>query len=316
MARAPEAPWQMMQAPRIPSSGPPPNSSYSNRVLSCVQAAGDPVAGLAGQLRQQPGQLLPERREQELDGPLAGLEQDVADEPVADDDPDVPLVDVAALDVADEPARPGAVLVQGAGGAGQVGPLLVLGADVQQADSRVRHAQDLLGVDRPHDAVLVEVLGLGVHVGADVDDHDRPLVRGEDRGDARPADAGKEHLGVEQGRGHHGAGVAGRDDRLDLAGGHQPPASGDRVVPLLPQGLDRLLLHADDLAGVDDRQAVARGVGGLGQLGLDPLAVADQHDGQLGLVAHRLDGSRDDRAGSEIAPHRVQGYPHHITPGR
>ena len=130
-----------------------------------------------------------ERREQELDGPLAGLEQDVADEPVADDDPDVALVDVAALDVADEPAGPGAGLVEGAGGAGQLGPLLVLGADVQQADPGVGHPEDLLGVDRAHDAVLVEVLGLGVHVGADVDDDDRPLVRREDRGDPRPADA-------------------------------------------------------------------------------------------------------------------------------
>ena len=29
IARTPEAPWQMMQAPRMPSSGAPPNSSYS-----------------------------------------------------------------------------------------------------------------------------------------------------------------------------------------------------------------------------------------------------------------------------------------------
>ena len=141
--------------------------------------------GVAGEVGHEPGQLFPEGREQELDGPFAGLEQDVADEPVADDDADVPFVDVAALDVADEPGRPGAVLKQRAGRAGQLGPFLVLGADVQQADARARHAQDRLGVDRPHDAVLVEVLGLGVHVGADVDDHDRPLVRREDRGDAR-----------------------------------------------------------------------------------------------------------------------------------
>ena len=59
-----------------------------------------------------------------------------------------------------------------------------------------------------------------------------------------------------------------------------------------------------------DRQAIAIGVGELGQLGLDPLAVADQDGSQLGLVAHRLDGSRDDRTGSKIASHRVQGYPH------
>ena len=29
MARASLEPWQMMQAPRMPSSGPPPNSWYS-----------------------------------------------------------------------------------------------------------------------------------------------------------------------------------------------------------------------------------------------------------------------------------------------
>ena len=68
-----------------------------------------------------------------------------------------------------------------------------------------------------------------------------------------------------------------------------------------------------DLAGVDDRQPVARGIGRLGQLGLDPVAVADQDDRQLGMVANRLAGSRDDRTGSEIAPHRVQGYAHGIS---
>ncbi len=171
-------------------------------------------------------------------------------------------------------------------------------------------SEDRLGVNRPHDAVLVEVLGLGVHVGADVDDHDRPLVRREDRGDPRASDAGQEHLGVEQPRGDHRAGVPGRDHRLDLAGGHQSPALRDRVIALLPQRLDRLLVHADDLAGMHDRQAVARRVAGLGELGLDLAAVADQHDGQVGLVAHRLDGAGDDRPGGMIAPHRVQGNPH------
>ena len=52
----------------------------------------------------------------------------------------------------------------------------------KQADPGLRHAEDLLGVDRAHDAVLVEVFGLGVHVGADVDDDDRaPGARGRSR---------------------------------------------------------------------------------------------------------------------------------------
>ena len=65
---------------------------------------------------------------------------------------------------------------------------------------------------------------------------------------------------------------------------------------------------------MDDRQAVARGVLGLGQLGLDPLAITNKHGSQLRLIAHGLDGARDDRSGSIIASHRVQGYPHDITP--
>jgi len=53
---------------------------------------------------------------------------------------------------------------------------------------------------------------------------------------------------------------------------------------------------------------------GLGQLGLDPLAIADEYGSQLGLFTHGLEGARDDRSGSKIASHRVQGYPHDITP--
>ena len=114
MARAPEAPWQMMQAPRIPSSGPPPNSSYSNRLFS---VAGWPrsMAGPDGKLRHSRASSSLERREQEFDGPFAGLEQDVADEPVADDDPHVAFVDVTALDIADEPAGPAGCSGRGRG---------------------------------------------------------------------------------------------------------------------------------------------------------------------------------------------------------
>ena len=134
IARDPEAPWQMMQAPRMPRSGAPPNSSYSNRVLSRLRLPaifGPESPGRSGISRASSSLS----REEELDGPLAGLEQDVAHEPVADDDPHVAIVDVAALDVAHEPRRPGAGLIEVERVAGQLGPLLVLRADVQQADS-------------------------------------------------------------------------------------------------------------------------------------------------------------------------------------
>ena len=61
---------------------------------------------------------------------------------------------------------------------------------------------------------------------------------------------------------------------------------------------------------MNDRQTIAGGVGRLGQLGLDPIAVADQDDRQLGMIGNSFACSRDNRTGSEIAPHRVQGYAH------
>ena len=117
--------------------------------LEPLQAGGDLGPGVAGEVGHEPGQLFLERREQELDGPLAGLEQDVADEPVADDDADVPFVDVAALDVADEPGGPGAVLIQVAR-VERVSsfPFSSSVPTFKQADAGAGHAQDRLGVDR------------------------------------------------------------------------------------------------------------------------------------------------------------------------
>ena len=57
----------------------------------------------------------------------------------------------------------------------------------------------------------------------------------------------------------------------------------------------------------------ARRIGRLRKLGLDSLAVADQHDGQIWMVVDRLACSRDDGTGSKIAPHRVQGYAHGLS---
>ena len=134
------------------------------------------MAGPDWKLRHYPGELLAKRREQELDGSLTGLEQNVAHEPITNDDPYVALVDIAPLHVTHEPAGPRAGVIQSACGPGEVGTFFIFGSDVQQADSRVRHPQDLLGINGPHDAILIEIFGLGVHVGADIDDDDGPLV--------------------------------------------------------------------------------------------------------------------------------------------
>ena len=52
-----------------------------------------------------------------------------------------------------------------------------------------RRADDLLGVEVAHDRELAQVLGLGVDVGADVEQHGAAAAVGEDRGQGRAVDA-------------------------------------------------------------------------------------------------------------------------------
>ena len=72
-----------------------------------------------------------------------------------------PLVNVAALDVADELLAQRAGVEQGVGVLGQFVALLLLLANVHQADGRRRPLQDVAGEDAAHDAVLKQMLGLG-----------------------------------------------------------------------------------------------------------------------------------------------------------
>src|SRR5438270_547772 len=72
---------------------------------------------------------------------------------------------------------------------GQLVALLLLRADVQEADPRPVVLEDVPGEDGAHDAVLEQVLGLGVDVGADVEEDGAAMQRRHDRGDAGPAHA-------------------------------------------------------------------------------------------------------------------------------
>ena len=53
---------------------------------------------------------------------------------------------------------------------------------------------------------------------------------------------------------------------------------------------------------MDDRQAVTRGVLGLGKLGLDPLAIPYEYGSQLGLVTHGLDAPATIGPGAKSPP--------------
>ena len=61
---------------------------------------------------------------------------------------------------------------------------------------------------------------------------------------------------------------------------------------------------------MNDRQAIARRIGHLGELGLDARSIADEHNGQGRVLMDGFDRPRDDRSRGVVAPHGVQGYPH------
>ena len=115
---------------------------------------------------------LAERGGDQLHDPLGGLESDVADETIADGDVAVAVEEVAAFDVADE-VDSGKGAEQRKGVAGEGVALGVFFADGEQADARVGNLEDVLGVDVPHDGELDEVVGVGVDVGADVEQEGR-----------------------------------------------------------------------------------------------------------------------------------------------
>ena len=97
-------------------------------------------------------------------------------------------------------------------------------------------ADDVPGVDVPHHGELEEMAGLGVHIGARVD-QDR--VAGEarqGRGDGGPVHAGQHPHDVHA-DGHRRAGIAGRHERLTLALAHQLGGHPEGRVPLAAERL-------------------------------------------------------------------------------
>ena len=143
-------------------------------VLGVVEALFEVAEGLAGEERADLGgdgglQGFAEGDGDELGGAFAGLEGDVADEAVADDDVGVAVEEVAAFDVADE-VDVGELAEEGQGVAGEGVALGVFFADGEQADAGAVDAEDVAGVHVAHDGELDEVVGVGVDVGAYVEE--------------------------------------------------------------------------------------------------------------------------------------------------
>ena len=225
----------------------------------------------------------------EIEHAFAHLQDDVADEAVGDDDVADALVDVAAFDVADELVLERAVAEQVVRFLGEVVPLVFLGADVHQADLRLVALENVLGEDAAHDAVLKQVLRLGMTLAPTSSRTDRPCSVGMT------------------------AAMPGRRTSLRKRRKQEPPATMAPVLPALTMastlrcrkscqqrlmelsGFLRKARTGDSSMvmtwrAVEDFEAVAHLVGQAEER-LDLGLIADEDDVQFGVFLDRLDGA-------------------------
>ena len=246
---------------------------------------------------------------QELYHALAALEHDVARESVRHDDVHVPAQCGGALDVADEvyAALVGDALERRPGLLLQLRALGLLRAVIEQADPRVRAAEDVLGVEAAHEGELQQVLAGALRVRAAVYEHDAPAAVGDDRPERRAADAADALYG-ERGAREQRSGAAGGDHGVAPALLEQVQRHGHGGVLLPPRRRARVVLHRDDLAGVDYLYAAL-----AAEVTLDVLAPADQRNvhAQLALCTDR---TRYGRLRRIVAAHGVNYYPQSSGP--
>ena len=287
-------------------------------VLGVVGALAEAFEGAGHQRGAELGQqarardLLLDDSQHRLRGALDALEQDVAGEPIGHDHVDLPLEDVAPLDVADV-AEVGVVRRNAGqnlvGFPGQRRPLVLFGAVRQQADLRSRLAVQQPGVDRAQHAELRQHRRLGVDVGPHVEQRALAGPGGEGGDDGRPFDTGQpaQH---EQAAGHHRARVAGGDDRVSLAGLHQIEADPHRRLLLLLHRHRRGVVHGDHVGRVAHGDARPLGAERL-QLGPQARLVSHEDD----IDSARAHGGHDaldldTRRG--VGAHGVDGNTRHV----
>jgi hypothetical protein len=95
--------------------------------------------------------------------------------------------------------------------------------------------------------------------------------------------------------------MTGRHDGIRLTVPNQVHRDQDRGVLLLAQGERRVLVHRDDLRGVDDRDVGRHRPAD----GPDGRLVADQDQPIVGMAPGVIKGARDDLRNTMIAAHRV-----------
>ncbi len=194
--------------------------------------------------------------------------------------------------------REAALLEERMGLADESVALLRLLPDGEQRDRGLGDAEDLLCEDRAHVPELDEVLGPRVRVRSRVD-QDGGAADGRKRhGDRGPVDIG-EPADLEEAGGQHRAGVPGGHDRGRVPLADRAAGGEHRASALLARGIGGLLVHLDDVGGVDDLQAMRQR--------LERVA-APEKDRLDGVGSCRV-RARDDLLRGPIAAHRVDRDP-------
>ena len=237
---------------------------------------------------------------------LAGFQNDVADEPVADDDVHAVVEQIKTLAVAHEIEIQ--LRAQFRGGPGEIVALGFLRAIAQHADARLGDAQDSLPINAAHDGELREVRRLGHGIGTAVE-HDEILGQGRKAArDGRPlhaVEAAQFHRA-----GHERAGVARRDHGPGFSGAHQFDGAHHRGIFFLADAFQRLVVHRQHFAGMDDFRARI-GQPGLADGGLNVRLAPDHEDFFNGSVGCKrlLDAGNGDRT-PVVAAHDIHRDSH------
>lgn len=165
---------------------------------------------------------------------FAGLQQDVADETVADHHVGLAAIQAIALYVSAE-IQPLRLLQQTRRQLDLLVALDLLGPHVEQGDPGRDAAQGLCR-HRAHHRELIEMLGTAIHVGAEVEQMTMPLLGRNRRHHRRAVDTGQGLQQVPRQR-HQRPGIAGADARVRPAVADQLQRHAHGSVRLATQGL-------------------------------------------------------------------------------
>jgi hypothetical protein len=169
------------------------------------------------------------------------------------------------------------------------------------------YAEHSLGEQRPHASVLGQVDAGRVGRRADVEQHERSL-RGRHLDGQRGSIDARQAPQVEDGRGDAGARMARGHDGIGQPVANEAHADVDRGIALPANGGRGMLVHVDDLAGVDDPDVARRGALG-GDRAPNELLVADEDDLLVRVLAGMEKGALDRLGGPVVAAHGIDRDP-------